>query len=662
VVRTALRLLLVLTAAALAVAVGAGTAQAHALRESSFPDAGAALAKPPSEVRVTFGEQPDPALSSLRILDTAGRDHTAGKTEAVPGQPLTLRVAVGPLVDGVYTVSWRTVSKVDGHLAAGSFAFGVGVSPTGPSATASAGSRAPGPSGLNVAARWLFFTGVMVLVGATIVALVCFAPAGGSWLGLLGTGAAVAAAGAFGVAWDELHSAGLALSRLSGSPFGHALLARLVPVAAAGAVVAAVAVIKRERFRRIGLAVVGILGAVAMWGDVEASHVAAARSWRLGRMADQWLHFAAAGIWVGGLAALLVGLRRVDPDQRAAPVRRFSTMALGAVVVIAATGLQRAFDEVGSLHALVSAAFGRYILLKSGLLVALVILGAFNRYRSVPAVSRTLRPLRLLSRTELVVIGVVLVATGFLQGLAPPASVAAPAAVRPLVLTGHDFGTTLKVELDVSPGTAGFDQFRATVRDYDSGAPISASAVTLRFRLPARPDLGESTLPLPSAGPGVYAAQGANLSLDGTWDVTVAIQRPSGGTEVPLTLTTRQPPERIDISRFAGAPTLYALHLSDGRSMQVYLDPGKAGVHINEFHVTVVAADSTELAVRDLSVSATPPGAAVAAPLSARRLDPTGHFVADVLDATAGSYRFDVDATAATGEQLQGHFTIATTK
>jgi hypothetical protein len=253
------------------------------------------------------------------------------------------------------------------------------------------------------------------------------------------------------------------------------------------------------------------------------------------------------------------------------------------------------------------------------------------------------------------------VATGFLQGLAPPASVAAPAAARPLVLTGHDAGTTVRAELDVSPGSAGFNQFRLTVRDYDSGAPVAAQAVSLRFGLPARPDLGESTLALPATGPGTYAASGANLSIDGTWALTVAIQRDSGGVEIPFTLATRQPPERIDVQRYAGAPTLYTLHLSGGRSIQVYLDPGRAGVHVNEFHVTVVGADSTELPVSDLTVSASPPGKTVAVPLTVRRLDPLGHFVADVLDATAGSYRFDVNATAATGEQLQGHFTVLTT-
>jgi uncharacterized membrane protein len=399
---------------------------------------------------------------------------------------------------------------------------------------------------------------------------------------------------------------------------------------------------------------------VAMWGDVEASHVAAAHSWRLGRMALQCLHFVAAGVWIGGLVAVLVALRRTPADQRAGPARRFSALALAAVIIIAVTGLERAVDEVGSIHRLGMAAFGRYVVLKAALLLVLVALGAVNRYRSVPAVARTLRPLRAVVRVELVLLAVVLVATGFLQGLAPPASVAGAATVRPAVLTGHDFGTTVRVELDLSPGMAGFNQFRLTVRDYDSGAPVPAQAVSLRFRLPARPDLGESTLTLPATGPGTYAASGANLAIDGTWALTVAVQGPSGGVEVPLTFATRRPPEPIDVQPYVGAPTLYTLHLPQGRSIQVYLDPGNAGVRVNEFHVTVVGPDSTELAVQDLTVSATPPGTTVASALTTRRLDPLGHFVADLLGAARGSYRFDVTASLATGEQLQGHFTVAT--
>src|SRR5947209_9793591 len=92
-------------------------AVAHALRISSAPDNGAVLKVPPTEVTVTFSEVPDPAVSSLRVLGSSGTAHQLGNATAVPGQPATLRVGVGHLNDGVYTVTWQTLSDVDGHVA-----------------------------------------------------------------------------------------------------------------------------------------------------------------------------------------------------------------------------------------------------------------------------------------------------------------------------------------------------------------------------------------------------------------------------------------------------------------------------------------------------------------------------------------------------------------
>src|SRR6266851_5310175 len=161
-----------LAAAAAAVGVSvlaAAPASAHALAQTSDPGAGATLKQAPASVKVTFGETPDPRLSQLRVLDTSGQDHTKGRTAAVAGDPKTLQVPLGPLPDGVYTVSWRTVSEVDGHLAAGTFAFGVGVAPTGAATTDGFATTSSSPSAAGVVARWLLYAGLMGLVGAAFL-------------------------------------------------------------------------------------------------------------------------------------------------------------------------------------------------------------------------------------------------------------------------------------------------------------------------------------------------------------------------------------------------------------------------------------------------------------------------------------------------------------
>src|SRR5262249_15190880 len=52
--------------------------EAHALLERSTPENGAALARAPGDVLLVFTEQPEPALSSMQVLDASGRQVAAG--------------------------------------------------------------------------------------------------------------------------------------------------------------------------------------------------------------------------------------------------------------------------------------------------------------------------------------------------------------------------------------------------------------------------------------------------------------------------------------------------------------------------------------------------------------------------------------------------------
>ncbi len=641
--------------AAAMLVMSAAPAGAHALPQSSDPAPGATLKHAPTTVTMVFGEAADARLSLLRVLDSGGQDHTAGKTRAVPGDPRVLTVALGTLADGVYTVSWRTVSQVDGHLAAGTFAFGVGVSPT-TAISAGFSSRAPNPSPLAVASRWLLYSGLMVLVGGAFVGLVCYRNVPPRVPVIAVGAAAVAMLGTAGVTFDSRQHAHLAWSHLLGSSLGHQLAWRAIPVAVAVAVAVAARRVTGAPVRRILVGAVGLVGLAAMWGDVQSSHSAAAHTLRVVRMAVQWAHFAAAGVWAGGLFVLLatIGVAAVDARVRAA--KRFSAAALICVAVIAATGLQRSYDEVGTLHRLIAAAFGQYVLAKVALLAVLVALGAVNRYRTVPSVERSTGPLRRVGGVELAAVAAVLAATAILQGLAPPSIAPAAPVIHPLVLTGHDFGTTVRVTLTVSPGLVGFNQFTLKVVDFDTAQPVAGTA-SLRFALPARPDLGPASLTVPPTGPGRFSASGANLAIDGTWTVTVDLQGPTGGVEIPFSVTPRRPPQKIVVApQGPGIPTLYTLQLPGNRSLQTYLDPAQPG--FNEWHTTFIGADGNEMAMAAVTDTATAPGTTVPVPLTVRRLDPIGHFVADLPGAVKGSYRFDVTGTTATGDTIQGTFTI----
>src|SRR5207237_1603324 len=119
------------------------------------------------------------SLSTGSLLDSSGRTVPGvGKLPPVPGSTQELRAALPRLGNGVYTVNWRTVSKVDGHVTGGSFAFGIGVqAPSGASpAKAVTGGPSTGatPAPAGVAGRWLLYWGLALLVAAGVTGALVF--------------------------------------------------------------------------------------------------------------------------------------------------------------------------------------------------------------------------------------------------------------------------------------------------------------------------------------------------------------------------------------------------------------------------------------------------------------------------------------------------------
>lgn len=643
--RTVLALTAVAVAAAAALASPLGAA-AHALLQSSVPAAGDELATPPSRVIVTFGESPDPALSAITVVDAAGRRWDIGPTQAVPGHPDQLEVPLRRLPTGVYTVRWRTISAVDGHLAAGSFAFGVGVAPSSQgiqaAAQTSAGAR---PSPLAVAGRWAFYAGVVLLFGVGLGVLRLFAdPRRVPW-GLAVLGQSIAVLGLALLVVDAASSTGLGPIDLARSSVGRALLWRAAPLLVGGTALAVGRRSGATGWRRAA-ATAATMAAAALAADVVGSH-AGAQSPVAVNLAAQFLHGLAVGLWIGGLATLLVGLRGAPGEVSASAARRFSSVALVALGVVAATGLLRAAIEIGAWDRVLGTAFGRLVVVKSGLLLGLAALGAVNRLRHVPLAGRTLRGLRRIGSTELLLAAAAILATAALVNLPPPASAGAEASSPPppLTVTGADAATTVRARLTVFPGTPGFDTFTLDLRDYDTGAAIVADQVRLVFELPEAPTLGKSTLTLRRVAPGRYTARGANLSLEGTWRIAIFVDRGVQSTEIDLAIATRSLPTAVDVTRFPGEPTLYTVHLAAGRTAQLYLDPGRSGT--NELHVTFFDAAGSELPVGDVRLTATgPDGRAIV--LAPRRLS-AGHFVADV---SLGWPRTHVVALATTADGI----------
>jgi methionine-rich copper-binding protein CopC len=102
----------------------AGIAAAHGFLVRAEPRAGSTVRTPPAQVRLWFGERLEPAFSTVRVLDGAGRQVDLGNVSLDPQDAKLLRVSLPPLPAGTCRVVWRVLS-VDTHVTEGEFTFRV---------------------------------------------------------------------------------------------------------------------------------------------------------------------------------------------------------------------------------------------------------------------------------------------------------------------------------------------------------------------------------------------------------------------------------------------------------------------------------------------------------------------------------------------------------
>ena len=521
--------MLLIAAGAIAL-VAATAASAHAVLLSTTPADGSVVAKPPAQIALRFSEPVASSLGSVRVFGPNGKQLSTGGVDRP--SPDTLSVSItGRLAKGTHTVAWRAVSA-DGHPVHGAFAFSVG-EPSGTIAVVDDVETSQSTVVADWIVRFLSLLLVLATVGGSVALAVCLRDASegvrkriaGSIALTAGLLVPVSLAGlvlqgseatGYGVLragrWDVL-------SEVLDTRFGHAWLAR----ALIAVVVVAVALAVRRGLDPWAVA----LGAAALVPTVSlAGHAAVGGA---AEAVADLAHLAAAAVWTGGLAAVVVALISVHGEDRwrlaSRAVPRFSLLAGASVGVLIAAGIVSGYLEVRSWDGLWETTYGRLLLFKVGLLVALLALGAYNRLVAVPQLRRgevapsVRRGFTRAVSTELVAMVVVVGLTASLV-VQPPAN-AQVAAPGPFV-SSQRLGP-YDLELVVDPATTGKNQIHLTLLDR-SGRLARVSEASVSAAYPAA-ELGPLELKVVPGGPGHYIVPSARLPFAGDWRIEVTVRR-----------------------------------------------------------------------------------------------------------------------------------------
>ena len=521
---------------------GASAALGHAALVAEEPVAGSQIGASPKQVRLDFTEPPEPSVSTITVVGAEGKRVQVGRAEVGPREPLALVVALDRLPRGAYTVDFRAVSVVDGHATSGSYSFGVRT----PAGAARAPATSPdGPSWLEIVGRWLFLLGIVVLIGSGAAALGRFGGAGDGGIRLAAVGWIAAVAGAALLAEAQRRTAGTSFGELLATPLGSTLLWRAAALAAAGLAVA-IAVVRRGASRQ-ALAVAGVAAFAGGVAHVAGGHAAAGDWAPLLSISVQSTHLLLAGVWIGGLVALLAGTQSASAERRSA-VGRFAAWAAGAAALVVLTGVVRAVDELGSFAELVDAPYGRAILAKLLLAGLIVVLGM--RVRRALVVDRPGDG----SRTpglELA-LGAVAIGVAALLGATAPPVPPVPQERPGIVASGQDPDAGVGAELTAASDEPGPNRFTVRLRDPATGDPIKAEGVALRFASLEDPEARKTRLPLEPRQNGSFVADGDNLDLPGHWGVAVTGRTAGAEIEIPLEVDIAGPEVVVSITRIPG--------------------------------------------------------------------------------------------------------------
>jgi copper resistance protein C len=109
----------------LIVVAGSARLEAHAFLQRAEPAVGSTVQTSPSEVRIRFTENIEPAFSSIQVFDPSGKEVDKHDVGLDRSDHALLHVSLPRLGAGIYKVVWRVVS-VDTHVTSGSFTFQVG--------------------------------------------------------------------------------------------------------------------------------------------------------------------------------------------------------------------------------------------------------------------------------------------------------------------------------------------------------------------------------------------------------------------------------------------------------------------------------------------------------------------------------------------------------
>lgn len=542
----------------------------HASVVRSDPPDNSVLDTPPEQITIWFTEPVAVDFSTFRLIDIQGQTVKPDGIQRDENDHKIITLLLPDISSGVYSVHWNVLSEADGHDTQGVLAFGIGSDADLSSAAQTVAVDTAVPW-TEVVLRWLNFSLLAAVTGALAVRYLILRKSEEDE----GIGTAVQDAQTRILAWTlrftaSIFAVGLLLliyqitsllETLPDSATFWGTGGKLLTLSRWGQVWLARQVVTLLLFTGLHLirtnqqrpepGLLGVMAAVFALAlnliQALTSHAAAVGAGQNLAVAVDTLHLVSAGLWLGGMLALIIGLlpliRRnhslFGPLARAG-WGRFGLMAAFSVAFIILTGIYNTGRQVASIDALFTTFYGQSLLSKISLMLLMGGVGLLNSMLLHPRIAAPLA--RLLGRSKdwtplsprrlpqlvLVEIGLGALVILFVGLVTASPNPQGPEFMpfdedRVLGIVSEPMDDLL-ISFSAKPNRPGQNVF--LVRAASSRRPQPADVLRVITRLTyLEESMGTITVDAQEIDEGQYHIGGSYFSLPGRWAVEVAVRR-----------------------------------------------------------------------------------------------------------------------------------------
>ena len=550
----------ILIALLILLAISIPFAAAHPFTEETIPSLTSNAPTGTTEVVVFFSEPVDIDFSEIKVFDTNG-DQIDNKDTTYHKGELSLVVSTPPLEDGVYTVSTKVLSKVDGHLVPDAFLFAVGDVIIDPSLLEferpteliffpEAGARFPG------------LVGQTIVLGAVIASLIIWGTQNkftireeldkienfhhGKFMSITGIGLIL-------VFISDILMISIQTIRLETLPinviqtdFGMVWLARMIiTIILLGIWFWMDRKKTLSKKNQIPMLVVSLalIATTSMIGHGAASG-------EMGALALDYIHNLVAAVWIGGIFyfvfTLLPTFSQLKESSREKMslvlIPRFSIAFIISVGVVIITGPTLMWFLESDVRLITESVYGQLIIIKIAIAGVMIGLGGFFQFRVQKSAEKNFssgkisvhkklkKSLKVDAALGIILLGVVALLT---NGTLPAGEIQKVDAQE--ILYGFktiEFTENAKFDINISPYSSGINTIKVVVSDFEGSQLYDSDKIKVKISNPSK-NISPIEVPMTfeNLSDPIQFQGELTFGFSGEWLVSIEAQRTENANE-----------------------------------------------------------------------------------------------------------------------------------